>query len=69
MLRKFQKYVYLPENTDVSMDIIHAAEQECNVHIGRYGVKNTQESNNSWSRHMNDFLVGMNHARKRGSFC
>ena len=37
---------------------------ECNVHIGRYGVKNTQESNNSWSRHMNSFLVGMNHARK-----
>ena len=38
---------------------------ECNVHIGRYGVKNTQESMNSWSQNMNSFLQGMNHARKQ----
>ncbi len=37
---------------------------ECNVHVGRYGVKNTQESMNSWSRHMDSFLLGMNAARK-----
>ena len=36
---------------------------ECNVHVGRYEVKNTQESLNSWSRHMECFMNGMNRAR------
>lgn len=38
---------------------------ECNVHAGRYGEKNTQESRNTWSRHMVCFLEGMNTARNR----
>ena len=38
---------------------------ECNVHVGRYEVKNTQESLNSWSRHMECFMEGMNRARNK----
>ena len=38
---------------------------ECNVHVGRYEVKNTQESLNRWSRHMECFMEGMNRARNK----
>lgn len=36
---------------------------ECNVHIGRYLEKNTEETGNSWSRDMYSFLTGMNDMR------
>ena len=36
---------------------------ECNVHIGRYLEKNTEESGNTWSKDMKNFLNGMNRAR------
>lgn len=48
---------------------------ECNVHLERYLLKNTEESGNGWSHNLSCFLRGMNHARKerkqRGenSFC
>lgn len=37
---------------------------ECNVHLGRYLLKNTEETGNTWSRNLSSFLNGMNHARK-----
>ena len=37
---------------------------ECNVHLERYLKKNTEETGNSWSRHMSGFLYGMNRGRK-----
>lgn len=36
---------------------------ECNVHIERYLLKNTEETGNVWSRQLSSFLKGMNHAR------
>lgn len=36
---------------------------ECNVHLGRYLQKNTEETGHSWSHHMDQFLRGMDHAR------
>ena len=38
---------------------------ECNVHLARYLLKNTEETGNSWSHHMSCFLAGMNQARKK----
>jgi hypothetical protein len=37
---------------------------ECNVHLGRYLLKNTEETGNVWSHNLCGFLNGMNHARK-----
>lgn len=37
---------------------------ECNVHLGRYLLKNTEETSNVWSHNLSSFLNGMNHARK-----
>lgn len=37
---------------------------ECNVHLGRYLLKNTEETGNVWSHNLCNFLNGMNHARK-----
>ena len=37
---------------------------ECNVHLARYLKKNTEETGNTWSRKMGDFLLGINKARK-----
>ncbi len=37
---------------------------ECNVHLERYLLKNTEETGHKWSRDMGSFLDGMNHARK-----
>lgn len=45
---------------------------ECNVHLERYLLKNTEETGNIWSRNMGSFLNGMNHARKElaaGGIC
>ena len=36
---------------------------ECNVHLQRYLLKNTEEAGNTWSHDMSMFLNGMNHAR------
>ena len=36
---------------------------ECNVHLQRYLLKNTEETGNTWSHDMSMFLGGMNHAR------
>lgn len=38
---------------------------ECNVHLGRYLLKNTEETKNKWSRDLRSFLNGMNRCRKR----
>ena len=37
---------------------------ECNVHLGRYLIKNSEESKNRWSRDMMNLLNGLNEARK-----
>lgn len=37
---------------------------ECNVHLQRYLLKNTEETGNVWSHNMSMFLNGMNHTRK-----
>ena len=36
---------------------------ECNVHLGRYLRKNTEETANRWSHDMEMFLKGLDHAR------
>lgn len=36
---------------------------ECNVHLQRYLLKNTEETGNNWSHDMGMFLNGMDHAR------
>ena len=36
---------------------------ECNVHLGRYLCKNTEETSNKWSHDMGMFLKGLNHVR------
>ena len=36
---------------------------ECNVHLGRYLCKNTEETSNIWSHNMEMFLKGLDHAR------
>ena len=41
---------------------------ECNAHLQRYPLKNTEETGNTWSHNMSMFLGGMNHARK-GRIC
>ncbi|WP_242991308.1 IS66 family transposase [Eisenbergiella massiliensis] len=38
---------------------------ECNVHLERYLLKNTEETGNSWSHKLSCFLEGMNQARKQ----
>lgn len=38
---------------------------ECNIHLGRYLLKNSEETGNRWSGDMRSFLNGMNKARKR----
>lgn len=38
---------------------------ECNVHLERYLLKNTEETGNRWSHHMSMFLKGMNSVRKK----
>lgn len=37
---------------------------ECNVHLERYLLKNTEETGNLWSHNLSSFLEGMNQARK-----
>ena len=36
---------------------------ECNVHLERYLLKNTEETGNRWSHDLTMFLKGLNHAR------
>ncbi len=36
---------------------------ECNVHLGRYLCKNTEETSNRWSHDMEMFRKGLDHAR------
>ena len=38
---------------------------ECNVHLERYLLKNTEETGNTWSHELSCFLEGMNQARKK----
>lgn len=38
---------------------------ECNVHLERYLLKNTEETGNPWSHKLRCFLEGMNQARKQ----
>jgi len=40
---------------------------ECNVHLCRYLIKNSEETGNSWSRDMMNFLNGLNEARKKAA--
>ncbi len=37
---------------------------ECNVHLERYLLKNTEETGNAWSHNLAMLLKGLNHARK-----
>lgn len=37
---------------------------ECNVHLKRYLLKNTEETGNAWSHNLSMFMEGLNHARK-----
>lgn len=41
-----------------------ATHAECNVHILRYLLKNSQDTNNSWSDEMSKFLIKANKERK-----
>lgn len=36
---------------------------ECNVHLERYLLKNSEETGNIWSHNLSSFLNGMNHTR------
>lgn len=38
---------------------------ECNVHLERYLMKNTEETGNTWSRDLSCFMLGMNKFRNR----
>ena len=38
---------------------------ECNVHLNRYLLKNTEETGNTWSHKLSSFLEGMNQGRKK----
>lgn len=38
---------------------------ECNVHLERYLMKNSEESKNTWSNDMIHFLGGLNHEKKK----
>ena len=38
---------------------------ECNVHLGRYLIKNTEETHNLWSKNLRSFLIELNEFRKR----
>lgn len=38
---------------------------ECNVHLERYLLKNTEETGNQWSHDLIGYLEGMNHARQK----
>ena len=42
---------------------------ECNVHLGRYLCKNTEETSNRWSHDMEMFLKGLDHARNEQKRC
>ena len=48
---------------ETSMYHFGTCHGECNVHLGRYLQKNTEETGHSWSHHMDQFLRGMDHAR------
>lgn len=38
---------------------------ECNIHLGCYPCKNTEETSNRWSHDMEMFLKGLDHARNK----
>lgn len=61
----FQKFagifVHDHETAIYNFGLLHG---ECNVHLARYLLKNTQETSNSWSHILSSFLFGMNAARK-----
>ena len=42
---------------------------ECNVHLGRYLCKNTEETSNRWSHDMDMLLKGLDHARNEQKRC
>lgn len=62
----FQKFAGIYES-DHETVIYHfgTGHGECNVHLGRYLTKNTEESGNIWSHNLKCFLEGMNEARKK----
>lgn len=54
----------LTHDHETSMYHFGSGHGECNVHIKRYLLKNTEETGNKWSHRMGCFLEGLNQARK-----
>ena len=46
-----------------------SSHAECNVHLERYLLKNTEETGNAWSHDLAMLLKGLNHARKACISC
>lgn len=64
MIPFLQKYTgILSHDHETALYHFGTDHAECNVHIGRYLEKNTEETGNSWSRDMYGFLIGMNKMR------
>ena len=61
VLKKFTGI--LCHDHETSLYHFGTGDAECNVHLCRYLRKNTEETGNPWSRHMESFLNGMNHIR------
>ncbi|MCI9022788.1 MAG: transposase [Eubacterium sp.] len=64
-LRVLKEYTgTLIHDHETSMYHFGTRHGECDVHLGRYLQKNTEETGHPWSHHMEQFLKGMDHARK-----
>ena len=53
----------LEHDHETSLYHFGTGHAECNVHIGRYLEKNSEETGNQWSRDMKNFLNGLNNVR------
>lgn len=53
----------LPHDHETALCHFGTGHGECNVHLGRYLCKNTEETSNRWSYDMEMFLKGLDHAR------
>lgn len=62
VLKKFSGI--LCHDHETSLYHFGTGHAECNVHLCRYLRKNTEETGNLWSRHMESFLNGMNCVRR-----
>ena len=63
-LRILKEYAgTLIHDHETSMYHFGTRHGECDVHLGRYLQKNTEETGNLWSYHLGQFLRGMDHTR------